>query len=50
MHGGSDFDNNFDAAERFLAYEINSAAGATIVVFAATIYFVTLILKPKFIK
>ena len=34
----------------FLAYEINSAAGATIVVCAATIYFVTLILKPKFIK
>lgn len=34
----------------FLAYEINSAAGATIVVFAAIIYFVTLILKPRFIK
>lgn len=34
----------------FLACEINSAAGATIVVCAAAIYFVTLILKPKFIK
>jgi len=34
----------------FTAYEINSAAGATIVVFAATIYFVTLILKPRFVK
>ena len=34
----------------FLAYEINSAAGATIVVCAAIIYFVTLILKPKFSK
>ena len=34
----------------FLSYEINSAAGATIVVFAAIIYFVTLILKPRFIK
>ena len=32
------------------AYEINSAAGATIVVFAAAVYFVTLILKPRFIK
>ena len=32
------------------AYEINSAAGATIVVFSAIIYFVTLILKPRFIK
>lgn len=32
------------------AYEINSAAGATIVVCAAAVYFVTLILKPKFIK
>ena len=31
-----------------LAYEINSAAGATIVVCAAIIYFVTLILKPRF--
>ena len=34
----------------FLAYEINSAAGATIVVCAAVIYFVTLFLKSKFIK
>ena len=34
----------------FLSYELNSAAGATIVVFAATIYFITLILKPRFIK
>ena len=34
----------------FLAYELNSAAGATIVVCAAVIYFVTLILKPKFLK
>lgn len=34
----------------FLAYEINSAAGATIVVCAAIIYFLTLILKPKFAK
>ena len=33
-----------------LAYEINSAAGATIVVCAAVIYFSTLILKPKFAK
>lgn len=32
------------------AYEINSAAGATIVVCAASVYFVTLILKPRFIK
>ena len=32
------------------AYEINSAAGATIVVCAAVVYFVTLILKPRFIK
>ena len=32
------------------AYELNSAAGATIVVCAAAVYFVTLILKPKFIK
>ena len=32
------------------SYELNSAAGATIVVFAAAIYFVTLILKPRFIK
>ncbi|MBR2519245.1 MAG: metal ABC transporter permease [Selenomonadaceae bacterium] len=34
----------------FLAYEINSAAGATIVVCAAFVYFVTLILKPQFVK
>ena len=34
----------------FLSYELNSAAGATIVVISAVIYFVTLILKPKFIK
>ena len=34
----------------FLAYELNSAAGSTIVVIAAAIYFVTLILKPKFVK
>ena len=34
----------------FASYELNSAAGATIVVCAAIIYFVTLILKPKFIK
>ena len=33
-----------------LAYEINSAAGATIVVCAAIIYFATLILKPRFAK
>lgn len=33
-----------------LAYWINTAAGATIVVCAATIYFFTLILKPQFIK
>ena len=33
-----------------LAYELNSAAGATIVVCAAVIYFFTLILKPRFIK
>ena len=33
-----------------LAYEINSVAGATIVVCAAIIYFLTLILKPKFAK
>ena len=33
-----------------LAYELNSAAGATIVVCAAVVYFVTLILKPKFRK
>lgn len=33
-----------------LAYELNSAAGATIVTCAAVVYFVTLILKPKFIK
>ena len=32
------------------AYELNSAAGATIVVCAAFVYFVTLILKPRFIK
>ena len=32
------------------AYELNSAAGATIVVCAAAVYFVTLILKPRFIK
>jgi len=34
----------------FLAYELNSAAGATIVVCAAVIYFATLILKPHFAK
>ena len=34
----------------FLSYEINSAAGATIVTCAAVVYFVTLILKPRFIK
>ncbi|MBO4401532.1 MAG: metal ABC transporter permease [Selenomonadaceae bacterium] len=34
----------------FLAYELNSAAGSTIVVVAAAIYFVTLILKPRFVK
>lgn len=34
----------------FLAYELNSAAGSTIVVIAAAIYFVTLILKPRFVK
>ena len=34
----------------FLAYELNSAAGSTIVVVAAVIYFVTLILKPRFVK
>jgi len=34
----------------FLAYELNSAAGSTIVVCAAVIYFVTLILKPRFVK
>ena len=33
-----------------LAYELNSAAGATIVTCAAVVYFVTLILKPRFIK
>ena len=33
-----------------LAYEINSAAGSTIVVCAAVVYFVTLILKPRFVK
>ncbi len=33
-----------------LAYELNSAAGATIVVCAAVIYFVTLILKLQFPK
>ena len=33
-----------------LAYEINSAAGATIVVCATVIYFATLILKSRFIK
>ena len=32
------------------SYELNSAAGATIVVFAAAVYFLTLILKPRFIK
>lgn len=32
------------------AYELNSAAGATIVVCAAVVYFVTLVLKPRFIK
>ena len=34
----------------FLSYELNSASGATIVVISAVIYFVTLILKPRFIK
>ncbi len=34
----------------FLAYELNSAAGSTIVVVAAAIYFVTLVLKPRFVK
>ena len=34
----------------FLAYELNSAAGATIVACASIIYFFTLILKPRFIK
>ena len=34
----------------FLAYELNSAAGATIVVCASIIYFFTLILKPRFSK
>ncbi len=33
-----------------LSYELNSATGATIVVCAAVVYFVTLILKPRFIK
>ena len=33
-----------------LAYELNSAAGSTIVVCAAAVYFVTLILKPRFVK
>ena len=33
-----------------LAYEINSAAGATIVVCAAIIYFVTLIFKNKILQ
>lgn len=33
-----------------LSYEINSASGATIVVISAAIYFLTLILKPRFIK
>ena len=33
-----------------LAYELNSAAGSTIVVCAAVIYFVTLFLKPRFVK
>ena len=32
------------------SYELNSAAGATIVVCAAVVYFVTLILKPRFVK
>ena len=34
----------------FLSYELNAASGATIVTCAAVVYFVTLILKPKFIK
>lgn len=34
----------------FLAYQINSAAGATIVVCASIIYFLTLILKSRFTK
>ncbi len=34
----------------FFAYELNSAAGATIVVCAAIIYFATLILKSKFAR
>ena len=34
----------------FLSYELNSASGATIVTCAAVVYFVTLILKPRFIK
>ena len=33
-----------------LAYELNSAAGSTIVVCSAIIYFVTLALKPRFVK
>ncbi|MCR5833443.1 MAG: metal ABC transporter permease [Selenomonadaceae bacterium] len=33
-----------------LAYELNSAAGATIVVCAAIVYFVTFILKPRFVR
>lgn len=34
----------------FLAYRLNSAAGSTIVVCAAIVYFITLILKPHFVK
>ena len=34
----------------FLSYELNSAAGSTIVVCAAAIYFVTFVLKPRFVK
>ena len=34
----------------FASYELNSATGATIVVCAAVVYFVTLILKPRFVK
>ena len=34
----------------FLAYELNSAAGSTIVVCASAIYFVTFILKSRFVK
>ena len=34
----------------FLAYELNSAVGSTIVVCAAIFYFVTFALKPRFVK